>query len=81
MASGINGIQIAHGTRGTVMWRSVPLDQADRDFDLHYWQSESPAARFAAAWELVQTAWTMKGRPAHELRLQRTAHYLERLPG
>jgi len=81
MNTGDNNIQTAPGPRGTVMWRAVPLDQADRDFDLMFWQSQSPAARFAAAWELVQTAWMMKGRPAHELRLQRTAHHLERLPG
>ncbi|MGL4399180.1 MAG: hypothetical protein ACRCXD_04890 [Luteolibacter sp.] len=61
------------------MWRSVPLDQADRDFDLHFWQSQPPAARFAAAWELVQMAWTMKGKPTHELRLQRSTYHLKRL--
>ncbi|NQX01097.1 hypothetical protein HQ447_10580 [bacterium] len=81
MESATDTIQITRGPRGPVMWRSVPLEQADRDFDLVFWQSQPPAARFAAAWELVETAWTMKGRPAHELRLQRTAHHLERLPG
>lgn len=80
MISENDGIQTAVGTRGPVMWRSVPLEQADRDFDLLFWQSQPPAARFAAAWELLQTAWTMKGRPDHELRLQRTAHHFERLP-
>lgn len=74
-------IQTAVTERGTVMWRAVPLEEADRDFDLHFWQSQPPAARFAAAWELVETAWLIKGRPAHELRLQRSAHRLERLPG
>ena len=82
MAFHTDGIHIASTSRGEVMWRSVPMEEADRDFDLHFWQSQPPAARFAAAWDLVQTAWaTIKGRPAHELRLQRTAHHLERLPG
>ncbi len=63
------------------MWRSVPLEEAGRDFDLAYWQAQPPAARFAAAWDLVETAWLIKGRPAHELRLHRTSHHLERLPG
>ncbi|WP_395715840.1 hypothetical protein [Prosthecobacter sp.] len=74
-------IQTGQSSRGTVMWRSVPLEEAGREFDLAYWQSQPPAARFTAAWELVETAWLLKGRPAHELRLQRTAHHLERLPG
>jgi hypothetical protein len=74
-------IHTAHGPRGMVMWRAVPLEQADRDFDLHFWQSQPPAARFTAAWELVQTAWMMKGKSSDELRLQRTAHHFERVPG
>ena len=81
MAFHTDGIHTASTLRGEVMWRSVPLEEADRDFDFHFWQSQPPAARFAAAWDLVQTAWAIKGHPAYELRLQRTAHHLERLPG
>ena len=76
-----DGIHTASTPRGEVMWRSVSLEKAGRDFDLHFWQSQPPAARFAAAWDLVLTAWAIKGRPAHELRLQRTACHIERLPG
>lgn len=72
-------VQTVETPRGTLMWRVVPLAEADRDFDLHFWQSQPPSARFAAAWELVENAWAIKGRPAHELRLQRTAHHFERL--
>jgi hypothetical protein len=74
-------IQTGVSVRGPVMWRAVPLEEADREFDFHYWQSQSPAARFDAAWELVETAWQIKGRPAHELRLQRSVIHFERLPG
>lgn len=81
MAFQTDEIHTASIPRGEVMWRSVPLEEAGRDFDLVFWQSQPPAARFAAAWDLVRTAWAIKGRPAHELRLQRTAHHLERLPG
>jgi hypothetical protein len=76
-----SNIQTGTSHRGTVTWRVVPLEAADRSFDEHFWQSQSPAARFAAAWELVETAWQIKGRPLHELRLQRSAHRLEQLPG
>jgi hypothetical protein len=81
MISETSGIHESATPRGTLMWRSVPLEQADRDFDLHFWQSQTPTARFDAAWELVETAWSIKGRPDHELRLQRTAHHIEQLPG
>ena len=43
------------------------------------WQRVSATARAQAAWELVQEAWALKNRPAHELRLQRTLTVL-RLP-
>lgn len=56
MALQTDGIHTASTPRGEVMWRSVPLEEAGRDFDLHFWQSQPPAARFAAAWDLVQTA-------------------------
>ena len=81
MAFHADGIHTASTPHGEVMWRVVPLEEAGRDFDLHFWQSQPPAARFAAAWDLVQTAWAIKGCPAHELRLQRTVHLLSRLPG
>ncbi len=76
-----DAIQTVETPRGTVMWRSVALEDAGRDFDLHFWQSQPLKARFTAAWDLVKTAWKIKGRPANELRLQRSAHHLERLPG
>ncbi len=76
-----SAIRTGIGARGPITWRAVPLEEADREFDFQFWQSQTPAARFAAAWELVETAWLIKGRPPHELRLQRSAHHLERLPG
>lgn len=76
-----NSIQTGQSARGNVMWRAVPLEEAGREFDLAFWQTQPVCARFTAAWELVETAWLLKGRPADELRLQRTAHHFERLPG
>lgn len=35
------------------------------------WQALPPSARSHAAWEMVVTAWRMKGRDPNELRLQR----------
>ena len=74
-----NGVRFGESKRGKVMWRTVDIADADRSFDYFFWQSQTPAARFAAAWELVETAWLIKGRPAHELRLQRTVCRIQRL--
>ena len=41
----------------------------------------SAVVRFAVAWELVETALKIKGRPAHELRLRRSVHHFDRLLG
>lgn len=49
------------------------IDAGTEDFDLEFWQAEGPAAIFRAAWELVETAWVVKGKSKDELRLQRTA--------
>ena len=48
------------------------LDAADRSFDLHFWQSQTDEARYAATWDLVVLAQKIKGRSLDELRLQRT---------
>lgn len=42
------------------------------------WQRVSATARAAAAWDLVVEAWSLKKRPAHELRLQRTVAVLRK---
>lgn len=73
-------IHTAAPPRGIVMWRSVSLEQADREFDYTFWQSQPPEARFAAAWEMVQNAWLIQSRPAHELRLQRTVIRVQPFP-
>jgi len=43
----------------------------DRSFDLEFWQAQDSAARFDAAWELVENYLRRQGR-ADELRLQRS---------
>ena len=57
------------------------IDEQDRSFDIEYWQRQTAAARFAAAWELVVFAHQRKGGEASELRLQRTVEHLERSAG
>lgn len=59
--------------------RIVPIKQAHRAFDIIFWQSQSPAARFAAAWSLIETAYILKRIKidARTFRLQRTIERLK----
>ena len=61
--------------------RFTRIEDADRSFDLAFWQSQSDSARFAAAWELVVTAHRWKGGNTDELRLQRSVEAYGRASG
>jgi hypothetical protein len=68
-------------TRSRVMMeRKGKLEDLDRSFDLQFWQAQTDTARFAAAWELVITAYKMKGKDVRQLRLQRSVESFQRLP-
>ncbi len=61
------------------MSRKVRLEETrERDFDLVFWQAQSPAARFEASWELVELFLKRQGRE-NELRLQRSVTTFQRL--
>lgn len=62
-----------------VMERKGKIEDLDRSFDIQFWQAQGDAAKFDAAWELVTTAWELKGRNLHELRLQRTVEHFQPL--
>ena len=64
-----------------VMERKGKIEDLDRSFDIRFWQAQSDAAKFDAAWELVTTAYELKGRDLNELRLQRTIENFQPLPG
>lgn len=63
------------------MERKGKIEDLDRSFDLEFWQAQTDTARFEAAWELVITAYKMKGRDVNQLRLQRSVETFQRLPG
>jgi uncharacterized protein (DUF433 family) len=57
---------------GRVMERwGKPGEKMDRSFDIEYWQSQEPSARMAAIWDLVVTAYALKGQDANAFRLER----------
>ena len=63
-----------------IMERKGKLEDLDRSFDLEFWQTQTDAARFAAAWELVVTAYQIQGKDVRQLRLQRSVESFQRLP-
>ena len=61
-----------------VMSRLTRLEEADRSFDIEFWQRQGSAAIFAAAWEMVVFANKFKGRDARELTFQRVLKKIQR---
>jgi hypothetical protein len=60
-----------------MMVRKIPLKDADRSFDIAFWQAQDSTTRFHATWELVEHYLKRHGRE-NELRLQRTVTNLQR---
>jgi len=62
----------------TIIERRGRIEELDRSFDLQFWQSQSPQARFQSAWELVVHACKVKGIDVRQLRLQRSVENYQR---
>ncbi len=58
--------------------RRGKLSELDRSFDLRYWQSQPPKARFNAAWEMVVHYAKVQGLDVRQLRLQRSVENFQR---
>jgi hypothetical protein len=64
-----------------VMQEYGPISEMDDSFWFEYWQRQTPGVRFDAIWGLVRDYHVgMKGLDENELRCQRTAGALQRLP-
>lgn len=64
-----------------MMERWGKSEEMDRSFDIQYWQSQEPSARLAAVWELVVTAYALKGQDANALRLARHIESFQPIQG
>jgi hypothetical protein len=62
-----------------IMARLARRDGTERDFDIEFWQRLGDAKIFAAAWDLVVTAASMRGIGEDELRLKRSVACFRRL--
>ena len=60
--------------------RKGKIEELDRSFDLDFWQSQTPQARFHAMWELVVHAAKIKGTHVRQLRLHRSVENFQRQP-
>ena len=58
--------------------RKGKISELDRSFDLRFWQSQKPEARFNAAWELVTHYARVKGLDVRQLRLHRSVETFQR---
>jgi len=65
--------------RSDFVERKGKLEELDRSFDLAFWHSQTPQARFDAAWELILHAWRVKGNDVRQLRLQRSVEAYRRI--
>ncbi len=61
-----------------LMERFGNLRDADRSFDVEFWQRQGDAAIFQAAWELAEFTHQTRGMTPDELRLQRDVEHFER---
>lgn len=61
-----------------VMERFGAIEDADRSFDIAYWQRQGDAAIFRAAWELAESYHRSQGMGPDELRLQRSVEDFQR---
>lgn len=61
-----------------VVERLTTIEDADRSFDIDFWQAQDTTARFSAAWEMAVFAHRRQGKNDSELRLQRTIESLKR---
>ena len=57
------------------------LDELDRSFDVEFWQSQPPRARFDAVWEMIVHFVKVKGQDVRQLRLQRSITHFQRPQG
>ena len=72
---------LTESTPPLVMQRLTRLEDADRSFDIEFWQRLGDKAIFAAAWEMVVFAHKFKGRNVSELAFQRTLRKTQRTSG
>ena len=65
-------------TEHTFVERKGKISALNRSFDIEFWQSQSPKARFEATWELIPHASKVKGIDVRQLRFHRSVENFQR---
>lgn len=62
-----------------VWLRVVPLDKADRSFDVKFWQAQGSKVRFRVAFDMLKDFYLMRGKKinARTFRLQRSVENIK----
>jgi hypothetical protein len=60
------------------MERFGNIKDADRSFDIEYWQRQGDAAIYRAAWELIEFYHRQQGMKPDQLGLQRSIESFQR---
>lgn len=57
----------------------MPISDADRNFDIEFWQSQSSAARFRVAFDMLRDFYRLRGEKTNvrTFRLQRCIENLK----
>jgi hypothetical protein len=61
-----------------VMTKLVKFEEADRSFDLAFWEKVGPSGILAAMWEMVYEYHRLRGDYVSSPRLRRTVEVLKR---
>lgn len=59
--------------------RIVPLEKADRDFDIKFWQAQGAKVRFRVAFDMLKDFYMIRGKKinVNTFRLQRSVEHLK----
>jgi hypothetical protein len=60
--------------------RIVPLEKADRSFDIAFWQAQGSRKRFRAAFDMLRGVYLMQGKRVHAgtFRLRKNVEHVQR---
>lgn len=74
----VNSTSVETAETDFVMERFGRIKDADRSFDIEYWQRQGDAAIYRAAWELIEFYHRQQGMKPDELKLQRFIESFQR---
>jgi len=66
------------------IWERITyLSNTNRDWDIQFWQAQSPSVRFRVAFDMLKDLYRLKRKKinAHTFRLQRTVENIKQAPG